>query len=123
MSSYTVSKLAQDAGVGVSVVRDYLLRGLLRPAGRTEGGYGLYDAHTLERLRLVRALFEAGIGLTELVRLCHALDGQTGDAGDCLAHLRALVAVRRQALALLDLQLAEMVAGTRRCTEMEAHHG
>jgi len=55
-----VSKLAQDAGVSVSVVRDYVLR----------------------------ALFEAGIGLSELVRLCHALDGQSGDAGDCLAHLR-----------------------------------
>lgn len=59
MSSYTVSKLAQDAGVSVSVVRDYVLRGLLKPAGHTEGGYGLYDAHALERLRLVRALFEA----------------------------------------------------------------
>lgn len=61
MSSYTVSKLAQDAGVSVSasVVRDYVLRGLFRPAGHTEGGYGLYDARSLERLRLVRALFEA----------------------------------------------------------------
>jgi MerR family mercuric resistance operon transcriptional regulator len=123
VSSYTVSKLAQDAGVSVSVVRDYVLRGLLRPAGHTEGGYGLYDAHALERLRLVRALFEAGIGLGELARLCHALDAQAGNAGDCLAHLRALVAARREALALLDRQLAEMVAGTRRCTEAESHHG
>lgn len=121
MSSYTVSKLAQDAGVSVSVVRDYVLRGLLRPAGHTEGGYGLYDAHALERLRLVRALFAAGIGLGELARLCHALDGPAGDAGDCLAHLRALVAARREALTLLDRQLAGMVTATRR-REAEHHH-
>ena len=32
MSAYTVSRLALDAGVSVHIVRDYLLRGLLRRA-------------------------------------------------------------------------------------------
>ncbi|MDE2204936.1 MAG: mercuric resistance transcriptional repressor protein MerD [Burkholderiaceae bacterium] len=123
MSSYTVSKLAQDAGVSVNVVRDYVVRGLLRPSSHTGGGYGLYDAQALERLRFVRALFEAGIGLGELVRLCHALDSQAGDAGDCLAHLRALVVARREALALLDRQLAGMVSAERRRAVEEHHHG
>ena len=31
MNAYTVSRLALDAGVSVHIVRDYLLRGLLRP--------------------------------------------------------------------------------------------
>ena len=31
MSTYTVSRLALDAGVSVHIVRDCLLRGLLRP--------------------------------------------------------------------------------------------
>jgi len=93
VSTYTVSKLAQDAGVSVSVVR------------------------------FVRALFEVGIGLGELTRLCHALDSQADDANDCLAHLRALVAARREALALLDRQLARMVSATRCRTEAEFHHG
>lgn len=123
MSTYTVSKLAQDAGVSVNVVRDYVLRGLVTPAGYTEGGYGLYDAQALERLRFVRALFEAGISLGELVRLCHALDSQASDAGECLGHLRARVAARREALALLDRQLAGMVCATRRRTEAEHYHG
>ncbi|MCT8865386.1 MULTISPECIES: hypothetical protein [Shewanella] len=30
MNAYTVSRLALDAGVSVHIVRDYLLRGLLR---------------------------------------------------------------------------------------------
>lgn len=122
MHAYTVSKLAQEAGVSVNVVRDYVLRGMLNQAGHTDGGYGLYDAEALERLRFVRALFEAGIGLGDLVRCCHALDGQAGDASECLTHLRALVAARREALAALDQQLARMVAATRR-HETERHHG
>ncbi len=34
MNAYTVSRLALDAGVSVHIVRDYLLRGLLRPVER-----------------------------------------------------------------------------------------
>lgn len=61
MSAYTVSRLALDAGVSVHIVRDYLLRGLLRPVAYTTGGYGLFDDTALQRLRFVRAAFEAGI--------------------------------------------------------------
>lgn len=32
MNAYSISKLAEDAGVSVHVVRDYLMRGLLHPA-------------------------------------------------------------------------------------------
>jgi mercuric resistance transcriptional repressor protein MerD len=44
MSAYTVSRLALDAGVSVHIVRDYLLRGLLRPVACPPGGYGLFPA-------------------------------------------------------------------------------
>lgn len=66
MSAYTVSRLALDAGVSVHIVRDYLLRGLLRPVACTPGGYGLFDDAALQRLCFVRAAFEAGIGLDAL---------------------------------------------------------
>jgi len=62
MSSYRISKLAEQAGVSVHVVRDYLLRGLLHPVRRTDSGYGIFDAQSLERLRFVRTAFEAGTG-------------------------------------------------------------
>lgn len=50
MSAYTVSRLALEAGVSVHIVRDYLVRGLLRPVACTTGGYGLFDDALLQHL-------------------------------------------------------------------------
>ncbi len=98
-----------DAGVSVHIVRDYLLRGLLRPVAYTTGGYGLFDDTALQRLRFVRAAFEAGIGLDALARLCRALDAADGDGASAqLAVLRQLVERRREAPASLEMQLAAM---------------
>ncbi|EBC7976051.1 transcriptional regulator MerD, partial [Salmonella enterica subsp. enterica serovar Infantis] len=55
MSAYTVSQLAHNAGVSVHIVRDYLVRGLLRPVACTTGGYGVFDDAALQRLCFVRA--------------------------------------------------------------------
>ncbi len=109
MSTYTVSQLAHDAGVSVHVVRDYLVRGLLRRVACTTGGYGVFDDAALQRLCFVRAAFEAGIGLDALVRLCRALDAADGDQTTAqLAVLRQVVERRREALADLDAQMAAM---------------
>ena len=54
MSAYTVSQLAHNAGVSVHIVRDYLVRGLLRPVACTTGGYGVFDDAALQRLCFVR---------------------------------------------------------------------
>ena len=122
MDAYTISKLASEAGVSVHIVRDYVVRGLIHPAQRTNGGYGLYDAQALGRLRFVRAAFEAGISLHELTRLCHALDGGAGGAGECLAQLRSVVSSRLETLALLDRQLARMAGPACPQAELESHY-
>ncbi|HHW77592.1 MULTISPECIES: mercury resistance co-regulator MerD [Thauera] len=113
MNAYTVSRLADDAGVSVHVVRDYMVRGLLRPVARTAGGYGVFDAAALQRLCFVRAALEAGIGLDLLTRLCRALDAADGDEASArLADLCQQVERRRQALAKLDAQLTELAHST-----------
>lgn len=122
MNACTLSKLACEAGVSVHVMHDYVVRGLLRPASHTSGGYGLYDAAALKRLRFVRAAFEAGISLNELTRLCHTLDNGVGNTGECLAPLRLLIAARCETLAALDRQLMSMACATRHQTEIESHH-
>lgn len=97
MNAYTVSRLADDAGVSVHVVRDYIVRGLLRPVARTAGGYGLFDAEVLQRLCFVRA----------------ALDASDGDETAArLADLCQLVEHRRQALAHLEAQLTTLTHET-----------
>lgn len=113
MNAYTVSRLAHEAGVSVHVVRDYKVRGLLRPVARTAGGYGVFDAAALQRLCFVRAALEAGIGLDLLTRLCRALDTADGEEASArLADLCRLVERRRLALAKLDAQLSELAHGT-----------
>lgn len=110
MNAYTVSRLAADAGVSVHVVRDYVLRGLLQPARRTESGYGVFDVTALQRLRFVRTAFEAGIGLDTLAQLCLALDARdAASTAECLADLRRKVASRRNSLAAVEAQLATMM--------------
>lgn len=108
MEPYTTSKLATAAGVSVHIVRDYVVRGLVHPVCRTPGGHGLYDHRMLARLRLVRALFEAGIDLDELAPLCQALDAD-GDATEILTNLRLQLETRRQRLAAVDRQIAAMM--------------
>ncbi|ARI89952.1 TPA: mercury resistance co-regulator MerD [Pseudomonas aeruginosa] len=111
MNAYTVSRLALDAGVSVHIVRDYLLRGLLRPVACTTGGYGLFDDAALQRLCFVRAAFEAGVGLDVLTRLCRALDApDAGEAAVWLTELRQLVERRQRALAGLEVQLSALRA-------------
>ena len=88
-------------------MRNYVLRGLLHPARRTEGGYNRYDDHALGRLRLVRAVFEAGVGLDELTHLCHALNEGNSNATAILERLRSWIATRREALAVLDQLLVK----------------
>ena len=113
MNAYTVSRLAHEAGVSVHVVRDYKVRGLLRPVARTAGGSGVFDAAALQRLCFVRAALEAGIGLDLLTRLCRALDTADGDEASAhLADLCHLVERRRQALTNLETQLTELAHST-----------
>lgn len=113
---YTTSRFAQAAGVSVHVVRDYVLRGLVVPVRRTSGGHRLFDEQALRRLRLVRALFETGIGVDELAGLCRALDA--GNAIECLANLRVRIAARRKQLVDLDRQLEALAR-----SEKERPHG
>ena len=71
MSAYTVSQLAHDVGVSVHIMRDYLVRGLLRPAACTRA---VTACSTMPPCSAVHAAFGAGIGLDALARLCRALD-------------------------------------------------
>lgn len=112
MNAYTISRLAQDAGVSAHVVRDYVLRGLLQPTGRTACGYWVFDERSLERLRFLRAAFEFGIGLDELRRLFQAVDARNSAAVmACAERMNRLIAARQELLSVVKAELADLVRG------------
>jgi DNA-binding transcriptional MerR regulator len=64
--SLSVSRVARIAGVTVRTLHHYDDIGLLRPSGRTSGGYRRYDEADLERLRLILVYRELGFTLEEI---------------------------------------------------------
>ena len=71
----TISMLGRRTGVPTSAIRYYERVGLLRPTGRTEGNYRVYDAHAIERLGFVRAAQTSGFTLSDIKALLEFRDG------------------------------------------------
>ena len=59
--------MAEETGLTPRSIRYYEERGLLRPAGRSEGDYRLYDASDLEQLRFIKGLRDdAGLSIADI---------------------------------------------------------
>lgn len=67
--SLTVSQVARLAGVSVRTLHHYDEIGLLRPSGRSEAGYRLYQESDLQRLQQVLFFKELGFPLEEITRI------------------------------------------------------
>jgi MerR family transcriptional regulator, thiopeptide resistance regulator len=67
--AFTVSKVARLAGVSVRALHHYDEIGLVRPGGRSEAGYRLYEPADLERLQQVLFFRELGLPLEEIGRI------------------------------------------------------
>lgn len=65
-ATMTVGKLAAEAYLPSHVVRHYLRIGLLRANRRSSGGYQLFGAMELHRLRFIRISQALGFSLTEV---------------------------------------------------------
>ncbi|MFH8569473.1 MerR family transcriptional regulator [Streptomyces sp. NPDC017993] len=83
----TIGQLARRTGLAVRTIRYWSDVGALPPAGRSEGGYRLYDAGCVARLELVRTLRELGIGLGDVHRV---LSGDSTVAEVAATHVAAL---------------------------------
>jgi DNA-binding transcriptional MerR regulator len=81
-TGYTVGAVARLAGVTVRTLHHYDEIGLVRPSGRSDAGYRLYEATDLERLRDVLSYRELGFALEQIAQI---LDDPQGDT---VSHLR-----------------------------------
>lgn len=81
--TFTIGRLAQQAGLSVQTVRYYETLGLLTPVRRSTSGYRLYDGAGLLKARLIKQAREAGFCLVEIRKL---LSYGADCAGICHGH-------------------------------------
>jgi DNA-binding transcriptional MerR regulator len=91
--AYSVSTLAQAAGVPPSTVRFYERRGLLQPEARTRSDYRQYGEPALERLRFIRAAQASGFTLEDVSALLRLRDGGSA-LSTCKSEIRPLLSAR-----------------------------
>jgi len=111
VESFTISQLAQEAGVHVETIRYYERRGLLREPPRTPAGYRQYSPADLVRLQFIARAKQLGFTLAEVARL--AGDRDRDDPAESVltvarAKLRALDE-RQKALDETRGRLAELI--------------
>ncbi|MGH2437965.1 MAG: heavy metal-responsive transcriptional regulator [bacterium] len=94
-ATYQIGELAARSGVTPDALRYYERLGLLPPPRRTSGGFRVYGAQTLERLRFIKQAQTLGLTLHEIRELVTFQD--QGGRTRC-----------RQVRDLLQLKLTEL---------------
>ena len=69
-----IGQLARLSGVSPDSLRHYERLKLLKPEGRTAGGYRVYESGAVARVRLVQAALSVGFTLAELSRFLRLRD-------------------------------------------------
>jgi DNA-binding transcriptional MerR regulator len=109
-----IGKAANVAGVSVDTIRFYQKIGLIKSAGRTAGGYRLFDGEDIHDLTFVRHAQELGFSLTEVKELL-ALGQKHHVCSEVQSMLRGkLVDVREKINSLSRLE-AELAKAFRNC--------
>ena len=123
--TYSVSEIAQLAGVSARTLRHYEDVGLLSPA-RTENGYRAYGPKDVRRLGHVLAMRSCGLSLSEIRDL---LDNPQADVRSALSsHLRDLheqqqrlqEAVARTSAAIATIERIDVMKDEQKFEELKA---
>ena len=77
-----IGELAENTGLSLRTIRHYDEVGLLKPSGRTEGGFRLYSQEDLSRLLLIRRMKPLGFSLGEMTDLLDIIDNLDADNAD-----------------------------------------
>ncbi len=122
--AYTVSELAELAGVSVRALHHYDRMGLLVPAKRSRSGYRLYGDEELRRLQQILMFRELDFPLREIRRI---LERPGYDPAEALAAHRGILREKGERIArlldLLDRTIAQMRGETPMLTDKELYEG
>jgi MerR family copper efflux transcriptional regulator len=113
----TVGELARRTGLSVKAIRRYEGLGLIYSAGRSEGGYRLFDESALWCAQVVSTLRSLGLTIKQIDQLGSAYLSQPDEPiGPRLA------ALLDQAEQRIDGQITELMAVRGRLREFRAEH-
>lgn len=103
-----IGELAERAEMSLHTIRHYDEVGLLRPSGRSVGGFRLYIDEDLRRLLVIRRMKPLGFTLEEMrqvLEIVDALPGTSRTRAGLLATLESFIARARERRAKLATQL------------------
>ena len=80
-----IGEIAQRTGLSLRTLRHYDEVGLLRPSGRSDGGYRLYTHEDLERLLVIRRMKPLGFTLEEMVQVMRHIATVHEESADATA--------------------------------------
>ncbi|WP_202567219.1 MerR family transcriptional regulator [Agreia sp. COWG] len=69
-----IGELADRTELSLRTIRHYDEVGLLKPSGRSEGGFRLYTERDFSRLMLIRRMKPLGFSLDEMTELLRLID-------------------------------------------------
>lgn len=97
----TIGRLGNLAGLEPKTLRYYDRVGLVRPTGRTDAGYRMYDEDTVDRLHFIRRAKTLGMSLADIRRILAVRD----EGAPPCQHVLALVSDN---LAKVEGQIAHL---------------
>jgi MerR family copper efflux transcriptional regulator len=105
-----IGELAERTGLSLRTIRHYDETGLLKPSGRSDGGFRLYTADDLDRLMLIRRMKPLGFSLEEMGELLRVIHlRRVGDVASTELDYRRFVddAIARRAKLQEQLAMAD----------------
>ena len=133
MNGETIGKAARKAGVGVETIRFYERKGLIeQPPRPSMGGYRVYPAETIERIRFIRDGQVLGFSLREIDELLSLRADPSSDCGDVRARAQSKLGEVNDKIGQLErirAGLEQVIAACpgkgalRACSIMEAIEG
>ena len=110
-----IGKAAKVAGVTVDTIRFYQKLGLIKSAGRSVGGYRLFDDEQIQDLTFVRHAQELGFSLTEIKELL-ALRQKHHSCSEVQSILKLKLGDVREKIDRLSRLEEELANALRNCT-------
>ena len=95
-----IGRVADAIGLSLRTIRYYEEIGLVKPSGRTAGGFRLYNDDDVDRLLLIKRMKPLGYPLEEMARLLNLIDALAGVEDSTMSPDDALAEVQSYAEAV-----------------------